>query len=94
MKTSVILSAYNGEKYLREQLDSIVNQTRKPDELIIIDDKSPDDGHTIQIIDEYCGKYSFVKKYENVRNMGWAASFMNGTTLVSEDTEIIFLLKI
>ena len=90
MKTSVILSAYNGAKYLRKQLDSIVNQTRKPDELIIIDDKSPDDGHTIQIIDEYCHRYSFVKKHENAQNMGWAASFMNGTTLVSGDTDIIF----
>lgn len=90
MKTSVILSAYNGEKYLRGQLDSIVNQTRKPDELIIIDDKSPDNGRTLQIIDEYCHNYSFVKKHENARNMGWAASFMNGTTLVSDDVDIIF----
>lgn len=42
MKVSVALCTYNGEKYLKEQLDSILNQSRKPDEIVVCDDKSSD----------------------------------------------------
>lgn len=48
---SIILATYNGEKYLREQLDSIVAQTYQPYELIIQDDCSTD--NTVAIIQEY-----------------------------------------
>lgn len=40
MKVSVALAAYNGEKYLREQLDSILNQDFKDFTLYISDDGS------------------------------------------------------
>ena len=45
------MATFNGEKYLREQLDSIFNQTKKVDEIIISDDGSSD--NTICIINEY-----------------------------------------
>ncbi|MFT4144609.1 MAG: glycosyltransferase family A protein [Mobilitalea sp.] len=48
---SVILPIYNGEKYLREAMDSIINQTYHNIEIIIINDGSKDD--TLSIIDEY-----------------------------------------
>lgn len=51
MKTSVALCTYNGEKYLREQLDSILNQTVAINEIVVCDDRSTD--HTIQILQEY-----------------------------------------
>ena len=51
MIISVVMCTYNGEKYITEQLDSIYNQIRQPDEVIIQDDKSTDD--TVRIIDEY-----------------------------------------
>ena len=38
MKISVLMSTYNGEKYIEEQMDSLVNQTRAIDEIIMIDD--------------------------------------------------------
>ena len=41
-KISVALCTYNGEKYIYEQLQSIVNQTIKPDEIVISDDHSSD----------------------------------------------------
>ncbi len=47
MKISVAMCTYRGEKYLRQQLDSILNQTRKPDEIVISDDGSDD--KTLQI---------------------------------------------
>ncbi|MDI9400778.1 MAG: glycosyltransferase, partial [Verrucomicrobiota bacterium] len=41
-KISVAMTTYNGEKYLREQLDSLYSQTRIPDEIIVTDDLSSD----------------------------------------------------
>ncbi|WP_218914883.1 glycosyltransferase family 2 protein [Thermodesulfobium narugense] len=50
------MSTYNGEKYLREQIDSILNQTYTDWRLIIRDDGSTD--KTLQIIEEYVKKFS------------------------------------
>lgn len=85
MECSIILSAYCGKKYLRAQLDSILYQSRMPEEIIVIDDCSPDDGETERIIDEYSTKYPNIKKVINPHNMGWAASFMNGISYATKD---------
>ena len=37
---SVIMAVYNGQKYIEEQINSIINQTKRVDEIIIIDDCS------------------------------------------------------
>jgi glycosyltransferase involved in cell wall biosynthesis len=42
MFVSVILPVFNGEKYIEQSLDSVINQTVKPDEIIIINDASTD----------------------------------------------------
>lgn len=51
MLISVCIPTYNGELYLKEQLDSILNQTHAVDEIIISDDSSSD--KTVQIIKSY-----------------------------------------
>ena len=51
VKVSVVVCTDNGEKYLREQLQSIRDQTRPPDEIIISDDGSTDS--TLQIVAEF-----------------------------------------
>ena len=51
MKLSIVLSTYNGGAYITEQLDSILNQTRKADEVLIFDDCSTD--NTPQIIKQF-----------------------------------------
>lgn len=48
---SVCIATYNGEKYLAEQLDSILLQVSEEDELIISDDGSTD--HTLEILRTY-----------------------------------------
>jgi len=50
VNVSVVVCTYNGEKFLREQLQSILEQTRPPDEIIISDDGSSDS--TLDIVDE------------------------------------------
>lgn len=51
MKFSVVVPIYNVEKYLNKCVESILNQTYKDFELILVDDGSPD--HCPEICDEY-----------------------------------------
>jgi len=55
-KVQILLATYNGEKFLGQQLDSIVNQEYNSWELLIHDDGSDD--NTIKILNEYQIKYS------------------------------------
>ena len=48
MKVSIALCTYNGERYIQEQLDSLLSQTRLPDEIIVSDDGSTD--QTVSIV--------------------------------------------
>ena len=54
LKVSIALACYNGQKYIKEQLLSLLNQTRPADEVIIVDDNSNDD--TPKIINEFISK--------------------------------------
>ena len=58
-KVSVIVPVYNVEKYLRDCIDSIINQTIKEIEIILIDDGSKD--NSLSICNEYAKKYSNIK---------------------------------
>lgn len=59
MKYSVIVPVYNGEKYLKQCLSSVVSQIRESDELIIIDDGSKD--HSKEIY------YAFAREYPQIK---------------------------
>lgn len=72
MKIIVLMSTYNGSKFLEEQLDSIISQDVLPNKLLIRDDGSSDD--TIRILDEYSKRYSFIEYYIG-NNIGPAKSF-------------------
>ena len=73
MKLIVLLSTYNGEKYLREQLNSLVSQKLRPNQIFIRDDGSSDS--TMDIIKYYADSYKFIKYYQG-ENLGPARSFM------------------
>lgn len=85
MKISVVVSVFNGEKYISEQLDSLRHQTRCPDEVLLFDDGSSD--KTPQIVTDYITKYSLVNwKYtRNPENKGWRRNFMEGMWAASGD---------
>jgi glycosyltransferase involved in cell wall biosynthesis len=67
-KVSVITPVYKSEKYLSECLDSILAQTFKDFELILIDDKSPDNCGAI--CEEYTAKDNRVRVIHNEQNLG------------------------
>lgn len=64
----ILLPTYNGEKYLREQIDSILNQTYKNIRIIISDDCSKD--RTSEILKQYEEKDERVKVYIQEQNLG------------------------
>lgn len=70
----VLMSAYNGEKYLREQLDSILGQDYKRIEVLIRDDGSTDE--TLSILKEYGEQYENVAYYAG-ENIGVQNSFFD-----------------
>ena len=60
---SVIIPNYNSEKWIKKCLDSILNQTYKNYEVIIIDDISTD--NSLKIIEKYKNKFDELKIYKN-----------------------------
>lgn len=89
MKVSVVVTTYQGEKYIVEQLASIRNQTKQPDEVVISDDNSSDSTEKIilKFIDENnLSNWFFIK---NTENKGWKKNFKDTLEIASGD--IIFL---
>jgi glycosyltransferase involved in cell wall biosynthesis len=82
MSVSIAMAVYNGEKYIKKQLDSILNQLTKDDEIIVSYDRSTD--NTLKIIDEYQLKYSQVKLYYN-DYPGITGNFNNAISRCSGD---------
>jgi glycosyltransferase involved in cell wall biosynthesis len=76
---SIILGTYNGQVYLREQLDSLFAQTYPKLEIIAIDDVSNDD--TVQILREYAARHSNMKVVVNESNLGFIKNFEKGARL-------------
>lgn len=70
-KVSIVVPIYNVEKYLRECIDSILRQTLKEIEIILVDDGSPDKSG--KIIDEYAKKDSRVVAVHQ-KNAGYSAA--------------------
>ena len=73
-KVQVLLSAYNGEKYLAEQIESIMAQNYQAVSLLIRDDGSTD--HTLDIIKKYADKYENIDFYTG-DNLGVQKSFFH-----------------
>lgn len=76
-KVTVLMSVYNGEKYLREAIDSILGQTFKDFEFLIIDDGSTDD--SAEIIRSYTD--SRIRLIQNEENIGLTRSLNKGLKL-------------
>lgn len=71
-KVDILLATYNGEKYIKEQIESILNQTYKNIQIIISDDCSKDG--TRQILKEY-EKNDKIKVFYQEKNLGYVKNF-------------------
>lgn len=85
---SVAMCTYNGEAFIEEQLNSIIGQTKQPDEIVICDDCSRD--NTIQKAEEILRAWSGnVKIIKNTHNLGYRLNFQKAISLCTGD--VIFL---
>lgn len=89
MKISVVLTTYNGEKYLLPQLESIAKQSQTPDEVLIFDDGSKDS--TVATVENFIKANSLDawKLIVNEQNKGWQRNFMEG--IAQTDGDLVFL---
>ncbi len=71
-RVSVLMSVYNGERYLRESVESILNQTFKDFEFIIVDDASED--ASLEILETYRRKDTRIRLVQNANNIGLTSS--------------------
>lgn len=69
---SVITPAYNCSAYIKQCIDSVINQTYKNWEMIIVNDKSTD--NTVSIVESYLKKDNRIKLYNQEKNAGAAAA--------------------
>lgn len=69
----ILMATYNGEKYIEQQIDSILNQTYVNFNLIISDDCSSD--KTLKIIKKYEQKDKRIKVYQQQKNLGYRKNF-------------------
>lgn len=92
---SIVMCTYNGERYLKEQLMSLLNQTYSPIEIIIQDDLSTD--NTLEIIHDYQERYpGIIHLFQNSRRLGYNQNFLsayqkaNGYYIASADQDDIW----
>lgn len=88
LRISVVVSTYNGESCIIEQLESLRNQTRKADEVIICDDCSKD--NTFDSVKEYLKKSQLDnwRLIKNEKNKGWKRNFIE--LIESSTGDLIF----
>lgn len=91
---SVVMATYNGARYVREQLDSILAQTYPNFEIVVIDDNSTD--QTFEILEEYA-KNKNVRIFRNQENLGVTGNFekamrlANGEFIALSDQDDIWM---
>ena len=75
---SIAMTTYNGERFLREQLDSLYRQSLMPTEIIVCDDASTDS--TTSILEEYKQNHGLTY-FVNKARMGYNANFYQAISL-------------
>ena len=80
---SIAMCTYNGERFIREQIDSILAQTYTHFELLIFDDGSSDD--TAKIIQEYQEKHPNIYFKQNEKNLGFLKNFEQAISAAKGD---------
>ena len=88
MKFSIALATCNGQRFLREQLNSYLSQTRHPDEVVVCDDRSDD--QTLDVLSEFATRAPFpIRIEQNEQRLGITRNFERAISLCHGD--VIFL---
>lgn len=82
-KISIAMTTYNGAIFIATQLESIINQTVAPFEVIVVDDCSTDD--TWYLLEQYAKKYPIIHIFKNEKNLGPTKNFEKAVNLCSGD---------
>jgi glycosyltransferase involved in cell wall biosynthesis len=88
MKAQILVSTYQGERFLREQLDSLLLQSEKDIRILVRDDGSKD--RTQAILAEYAGRDSRLEFFAG-ENLGVVGSFFELLRRSSGEAEVLFL---
>lgn len=96
MKVSVVISSYNGEKYIKECIDSILSQTYSNFEIIIVDDQSTD--KTMDVVKGYMPNDARIRLYQNPVHshsaaLNYGISLATGTYIARIDQDDIMTNK-
>jgi glycosyltransferase involved in cell wall biosynthesis len=83
VKVSVVMCTYNGAKFIREQIDTILAQTYPLYEFLIFDDASEDE--TYSILEGYAANNKIIRVYQNKINIGFSNNFKNALLTAKGD---------
>lgn len=83
---SVALATYNGEQFIKEQLESILSQSMPVDEIVIVDDQSTDS--TVDVLSPFLQNKK-IRFYKNEKNLGYKRNFKKALSYCNGD--FIFL---
>lgn len=79
-RISIAMATYNGEQFIRQQLDSLANQSLLPVELVVTDDCSTDT--TLQILEDFSKNSPFpVRVHRNPNRLGYRDNFLKAASL-------------
>ena len=80
---SIAMCTYNGERFLEQQIDSLINQSYKKLEIIIVDDGSKDG--TVNMVNAYAAQDPRIKFLQNEHNLGYVKNFEKAISLCNGD---------
>ncbi|MGH8670739.1 MAG: glycosyltransferase family 2 protein [Burkholderiales bacterium] len=80
---SALICNFNHAKYIATAVEAVIAQTRRPDELLIMDDGSTDD--SFDIIKRYADKYSWIRAFRREQNKGYISGISELTKIATGD---------
>lgn len=83
IKISIVVPAYNREELIQDAIKSCINQTKKIDDIVIIDNHSND--HTFLIAKKYALLYKNIRVFRNKKNIGMVNNWNRGIKLAKEN---------
>lgn len=82
-RVSIVMCTYNGERYLAQQIETLLNQTYPIHEIIVQDDHSTDG--TMVILEDYARRYGHIKVFRNAKRLGVNGNFFSAMSRATGD---------